>query len=232
MKLVGFAHARVAMDALFAAATPVHVAAAAATLLVPYAAFASVQPEPKRRAWFLTLVTACVVGPGSLPTVFAHVFPAFDEAAQFSDEPRAAFLCTFFVAFLVADCAVGALHYPSQFHVFEGWIHHAVYAAFFAWLTRAGYTVAGASTLALELPTAILAAGHCFPAARADLLYGCAFFAVRVAFHFYLLVKWVAMRDPPIALWPCTAATLLLHAFWFFKWCRSYAKQRAKEKGV
>ena len=130
-----------------------------------------------------------------------------------------------------ADCAVGALHYPSQFHVFEGWVHHAVYAAFFAWLTRAGYTVAGASTLALELPTAILAAGHCFPAARADLLYGCAFFAVRVAFHFYLLVKWVAMRDPPIALWPCTAATLLLHAFWFFKWCRSYAKQRAKEQG-
>ena len=36
------------MDALFAAATPVHVAAAAATLLVPYAAFASVQPEPLR----------------------------------------------------------------------------------------------------------------------------------------------------------------------------------------
>lgn len=215
----------VAMDGTLSAS----VVASAAILLVPYGIFASRVVEPKRRAWFLTLVTASIVGPGSIPTVARHVVPAFDEAAQFTDEALPRFTCTFFVVFLVCDAAVGAAHYAKQFHVFEGWIHHLVYAIFFAWLLRSGYSVAGSTTLALELPTALLALGHCFPSQRRDLTYGAAFFAVRVCFHFFLLVKWYAMRSPPCTLWPCTAATLVLHAHWFYRWCLSYARKRAKE---
>ena len=51
----------------------------------------------------------------------------------------------------------------------------------------------------------------------------------RVCFHFFLLVKWYAMRSPPCTLWPCTAATLVLHAHWFYRWCLSYARKRGKE---
>ena len=73
--------------------------------------------------------------------------------------------------FLVLDTCLGAVHYPAQFHPFEGWFHHAAYTAFFLLILHWGYTVAGATTLALELPTAILACGHCFPSQRQDLLY-------------------------------------------------------------
>ena len=100
---------------------------ACAGLLIPYALYASRVTEPKRRAWLLTLITASTCGPLALGVVFAHVWPTFDAAAQFTDAPAATFACRFFVTFLVLDCAVGALHYRKQFHVFEGWIHHAVY---------------------------------------------------------------------------------------------------------
>lgn len=201
---------------------------ASTMLLLPYAVYASSEGEPKRRAWFLTLVTASVCGPLSLKYVFDVVVPEFDEAAQFTDARLARFLCTFFVCFLVWDSAVGACHYPRQFHLFEGWVHHVVYAIFFGHLIKWGYTVGGCTTLTLEIPTAILARGHCFPSLRADLLYGVVFFAVRVCFHLFLLLKWYPMADPPIVLWPCTAATLVLHVMWFVKWCKSYARGLSK----
>ena len=100
---------------------------ASAALLIPYALYASRVTEPKRRAWLLTLITASTCGPIALGVVLAHVWPTFDAAAQFTDAPAATFACRFFVTFLVLDCAVGALHYRKQFHIFEGWIHHAAY---------------------------------------------------------------------------------------------------------
>ena len=104
---------------------------ASAALLIPYALYASRVTEPKRRAWLLTLITASTCGPLALGVVLAHVWPTFDAAAQFTDAPAATFACRFFVTFLVLDCAVGAVHYPKQFHLFEGWFHHAAYALFF-----------------------------------------------------------------------------------------------------
>lgn len=209
---------------------PLDITVAAAALLIPYALYASKVKESKRRAWFLTLVTASVCGPLSLKYVFATVAPAFDGAAQFTDDRLARFLCTFFGCFLVLDTVVGTLHYPKSFHLLEGWIHHAVYAAFFGKLVQWGYTVGGATTLCLEIPTAILARGHCFPHLRVDLPFGLAFFAIRVVFHSYMLVKWVAIPDPPLVLWPCTAGALALHVWWFQKWCASYARSLKQKK--
>ena len=94
----------------------------------------------------LTLATASVVGPLSLVGVSRHVFPSFDAAAQFTDEPLARFLCAWFVCFLVLDCAFGSRHYPKQFSLFEGWFHHAAYIAFFCWGLSRGYSVGFAST--------------------------------------------------------------------------------------
>ena len=182
---------------------------ASAGLLIPYALFASRVTDPKRRAWLLTLVTASTCGPIALGVVLAHVWPAFDAAAQFADAPAATFACRLFVTFLVLDCAVGAAHYPRQFHLFEGWIHHAAYALFFAWGLARHASIGFASTLAMEIPTALLALGKCYPQCRLDLPYGVSFAVVRVGFNLYLLREWYAAG---LFLWPCAVATLATHA--------------------
>ena len=77
-----------------------------------------------------------------------------------------------------------------------------MYAAFFALGLRWGYSVGYATTLFMELPTAILARGHCFPALRRDLPYGACFLAIRVLFNAYLLAQWFAHRAAaPATLW-------------------------------
>ena len=200
---------------------------ASAALLIPYALYASRVTEPKRRAWLLTLITASTCGPLALGVVLAHVWPTFDAAAQFTDAPAATFACRFFVTFLVLDCAVGALHYRKQFHLFEGWFHHAAYALFFSWGLARHASIGFASTLAMEIPTALLALGKCFPACRLDLPYGMSFAAFRVGLNLYLLGQWYAAG---LFLWPCAVATLALHSHWFWRWCRSYARRGAKDE--
>ena len=200
---------------------------ASAALLIPYALYASRVTEPKRRAWLLTLITASTCGPLALGVVLAHVWPTFDAAAQFTDAPAATFACRFFVTFLVLDCAVGALHYRKQFHVFEGWIHHTAYTLFFAWGLAQNASVGFASTLAMEIPTALLALGKCFPACRLDLPYGVSFAAFRVGLNLYLLAQWYAAG---LFLWPCAVATLALHSHWFYRWCKSYGRRGAKDE--
>ena len=85
--------------------------------------------------------------------------------------------------------------------------------------------------MALELPTALLARGHCFPSLRVDLAYGVSFLSLRVLFNAYLLWRWYGMADAPVRLWPCTLATLALHTTWFVKWCKSYARRRKAKEG-
>ena len=200
---------------------------ASAALLIPYALYASRVTEPKRRAWLLTLITASTCGPIALGVVLAHVWPTFDAAAQFTDAPAATFACRFFVTFLVLDCAVGALHYRKQFHLFEGWFHHAAYALFFSWGLARHASIGFASTLAMEIPTALLALGKCFPACRLDLPYGMSFAFFRVGLNLYLLGQWYAAG---LFLWPCAVATLALHTHWFWRWCKSYGRRAAKDE--
>ena len=202
-----------------------------AVLLTFYGLFARRLTTPKRRAWLLTLANTAVVGAGSLPYVYAHVFPTFDSDAVFTETRAARFLVGFFVTFLFWDLAVGSLHYPGQIHLFVGWVHHIVYISFFLWLLKNGLAVGAATTLCLEIPTFLLALGHCFPAQRRDLLYGLLFFAFRVVFHSYLFLCWYTIENPPFkGLWIATLSTLGLHCHWFAKWCRNYVGDYRKRR--
>jgi len=57
-----------------------------------YCRFAAVVQEPRRRAWFLTLVCATVVGCGGLAYAVPHagVFSAFDAPATRDAAPQTA----------------------------------------------------------------------------------------------------------------------------------------------
>ena len=94
-------------------------AVAALCLLIPYAVFASNVKDSKRRAWFLTLITASTCGPLSSFFVVKYSIP-FDAGAQFMDARLARFCCTFFVVFLILDAAIGSMHYSKHFNLFEG----------------------------------------------------------------------------------------------------------------
>jgi len=136
------------------------------------------------------------------------------------------------MTFLVLDLLCSAFHYRQHTGLLVGWVHHVVYWCFFAALYRRRWTVAGSTTLVMELPTALLALGHCFPNCRRDLAYGALFFTFRVFYNAVCVYHYVRItHDPaglwpsPSMLWPCPLATLALHTHWFYKWYCGYARR-------
>jgi hypothetical protein len=45
-----------------------------------------------------------------------------------------------FIAYLVADIALGLAFYPSEIHILSGWVHHAAYAGILIWLLSRSWT--------------------------------------------------------------------------------------------
>lgn len=201
------------------------VAGGLAVLCPLFGIYAHYETSEKRRAWFLSLVIACFVAPRALYFhVSRFVFP-FDAAAMHQSDKAADLNVGMFVAFLLADTCLGLRFYRSCFGLIEGWLHHVFYLAFFLFTFARGLTIGASTTFALEVPVVVLALGHCFPDARHDLLFGLTFFIFRIAYHAYLLYKWVHIHDPPYQFSPIIAATLVLHAHWFYKWTRGQRRR-------
>lgn len=189
-----------------------------------FAAYARYEPSEKRRAWFLSLITASFVAPRSLYFHASLIFP-FDEAAMYQSNLQADWNVGLFVAFLLADTCLGLIYYRSCFGLLEGWAHHAFYLAYFLFLFLKGFTVGASVSFPLEVPVMFLALGHCFPRARTDLLFGATFFAFRIGFHAVVLYQFRHTRFTPVI-----AGTLALHAHWFHKWTLGQRKRWRRKR--
>lgn len=185
--------------------------------------------KPRPRAWVLTLACATPLGPfGALRAAsLAAAGTLADQSVHFTTDPLSHAATVMFVAFLVSDTVYGLAHYPSQFELVAGWVHHAVYLVFFALCLRWRMSAAVALAYPLELTTIVLALGHIHPPLRSDWLFGGLFLALRLGYHGAMLRIYVAMRAPPVTLWPFMAAVMVLHVHWFAGWARGMWRRHA-----
>jgi hypothetical protein len=190
-----------------------------------------IREDPKRTAWLLTLLTAIIITPCSVPYVYHYVWH-WNEDANFQTDRLAQFIVTYFVTFLVTDCACCVAHYYAHMGAIDGWFHHACYVGFFGWCLAHDYSIGIMTTMPLEVPTIVIALGRVVPAFRQDLLFGAAFFATRVCYHSFLLFRWYRMDHPPTRLWPYPAFILGLHLYWFTLWIMGQMKRASGAKAV
>lgn len=195
----------------------------------PFAFFKKARP----RAWVLTLACATPLGPFGAYRATSMILSGaiMQQAAHFTSDPLSQAATVMFVAFLVCDTVYGAAHYPSQFELIAGWVHHAVYLVFFALCVRWKITAAVALTFPLELTTIVLALGHIHPPLRSDWLFGASFFALRICYHSWMVhIYYARLSDPPVTVWPFMVAVLLLHIHWFIKWVQGMARRGRSDK--
>mmetsp|Transcript_35451 Transcript_35451/g.79998 ORF Transcript_35451/g.79998 Transcript_35451/m.79998 type:complete len:200 (+) Transcript_35451:335-934(+) len=181
-------------------------------------------------AWVLTLLTALIIAPISIPYVAMYVWE-WDESANFETDPLSHFIVTYFLVFLVMDIICCVMHYRDQMGFFDGWFHHSCYLGFFGWCLMKGFTIGILTTMPLEFPTVIIATGRVFPKLRQDLMFGFLFFLTRVVYHSFLLWRWYWMESPPTRMWPYPAFILCLHLYWFSLWSSGQIKRFRGETG-
>lgn len=98
-----------------------------------------------------------------------------------------------------------------------------------AWALWDNFTVAFCAFLPLELPSFVLALGTIYPEYRSDIGFGATFFITRLGYHSLLLFFLLSLKNPRLTIWPIAAFALLVHAYWFSCWVRSYTSHKAKK---
>ncbi len=145
------------------------VAAGCAVYATFYFLVATKITESKRRAWVPTCLAAAV-STVSGAAIALDIYANYWEPGSIrlrpdvwlDETPVTKFTCVNFIAFLVVDIIVGALHYAQHFHFLEGWVHHFVYAGFLTYLYLQRMSNAFAFFSIEELPTLILGLGVIF----------------------------------------------------------------------
>lgn len=194
----------------------------------------------KREAWVLSLLSSCVVFPLSIPIAILLLQSWFEKggntAALFfmSSSRFAEFLCIFFYCFLFLDVLIGVIFYRDQFNILTGWLHHFIYACLTANALCWKYTNGIMSAFLEELPTIILASGHIFPAARANIVFGITFFCTRVVYHVLLIVFGLSYVRIYSFCWIFGIIALALHVWWLIRWFMriKYYEEKAKDMGI
>lgn len=69
--------------------------------------------------------------------------------------------------------------------------------------------------------------GHVFPERRSDLGFGISFFLVRILYFGYSVYQ-VGKFNKLLCFIGCLP--LLVHCYWFARWCRSYSRRRRQLK--
>ena len=136
----------------------------------------------------------------------------------------------FFITFFIVDMMLATVYYKDQMDWLSGWIHHGFLSLFFAFMYSKKWTIAVMTVGSFEFPTFIMAVSNVFPELSSDWCFGISFFIVRIVFHVYLLYKWLNMEAPPLRLWPLCFGMLLLHFYWFAKWCKGQARRMKKAR--
>lgn len=134
-------------------------------------------------------------------------------------------LVHFFLTYLVIDSLLIYVDYPT----IGGYVHHLPYFLFMAASLYFNCPAVFVVFMPMELSTIFLGAGFTWPSCRSDLLFGSTFFLGRLVYHVWLWVKlFTTRKDSPFLVWPFAALPYFIHAFWFYKWCRSMLRRRRK----
>jgi len=191
-----------------------------------YFAISSTIKERKRRAWILTLANSVVmtIG-GSLCLVYlfisANHLSVVSESAIVVDTPLCRQVLMFFIVYCTLDLLIGFFQYGELMTFLFGWCHHVGYIALCGWVLKEHISLAFGIFAVLEAPTAILAAGQVKKEWRRDLSYGLTFFALRLAYHAFLLTRFYRFEIYS-KLWVFVVLTLLLHLHWWRNWVKSF----------
>lgn len=126
------------------------------------------------------------------------------------------------MSYLVCDLCIGLADYRPQLRVDTTYVHHVAYFLLEAYVLFSGRAYCRYYLIfaVLEVPTAVMALGACFPALRADLLFGASFFATRIAYEVYLMAAlvYVAAPMPLYLIGPPFVASMAMHVQWFRLW--------------
>ncbi|KAJ3553142.1 hypothetical protein NM688_g3774 [Phlebia brevispora] len=122
----------------------------------------------RQKSWVLTAFSSAIMTSLSLPFVANW----YGRGTLISGGRYAEYGCTFFVAYLLCDLAIGSMHYRSSISLLTGWIHHIVYILLIT-LVVIPYNFSSLFALCciLELPTFILAIGSLDAAYRNDYVF-------------------------------------------------------------
>jgi len=182
----------------------------------------------KKRAWVLSLAIALPLGPASLAyDVYLMVTgKLWKPEAYFESHPAADAAATAFLSFLVLDSVVGNRQYREQFGLVEGWLHHVGYTLVCVEGLRGPFTTGLLSSMNIEVTTIILSIGRIWPEHRSDVLFGVAFFLIRIVWCVYVML--IVMRAPNLRwIVPAFISTaILMHVHWFRKWCLGQWRRR------
>jgi hypothetical protein len=208
-------------------------AATVAVLLVWYSAVRAALPAApeaahrRSRAWIVSLLTAVAcsaVGLTFIPSFLDGGIPAL--VALSASEPGLSRPVTVaYMTQLVVDEALALADYEEEMGALSGWFHHTLYLFVDRWLLLNRTSGATATLLAVEVPTAILAAGSVYKPWRLDIPFGATFFAFRVVMCVWMTVGHYLASDIR-AFWMIAAPITCMHLFWFRGWLVGYARRR------
>jgi len=204
-------------------------------LCVWYFAISSTIKERKRRAWILTLANAVLmtIG-GSLSIVYLVIssnhLSVVSESTILLDTPLCRQVLMFFIVYCTLDLLIGFFQYGELMTFLFGWCHHVGYIVLCAYVLKEHISLAFGIFAVLEAPTAILAAGQVKKEWRRDLSYGLTFFALRLAYHAFLLTRFWSFETHS-KLCYFVVLTLLLHLHWWRNWVKSFFF-RKQSKGI
>ncbi|KLO12293.1 hypothetical protein SCHPADRAFT_890870 [Schizopora paradoxa] len=199
-----------------------------------YYAVSPFYKTPKQKSWILTTLSAFLMTACSVPFLLDYFRGGFSVAASPISSPFAYGVNKVFQAYLVADLALGALHYRKQVNLLSGWIHHAMYVVVTEYAMRNGLAGLFALAAAMEAPTFLLGLGSLHSRARTDVGFASIFFITRIVFNAALIYAYSVKANREGLLegsWvPASVLTMAfgMHAMWF-KGCVNGFVKRARE---
>ena len=180
----------------------------------------------KQCAWIMTLLSSlvCIIGCGDV--IREGLFgDGFTSPLLYGTSRRSRFLMHFFLSYLVWDCAVMFVDFPSV----GGLMHHIPYFIFMALSLYFECPNIFVVFFPLEISTVFLASGQIWPQYRADIPFGITFFFTRVVYHIALWYRlYVTRDDSPFYVWPFSLLPWFVHCIWFSKWLVNQLKSSKK----
>ncbi|KAF9163456.1 hypothetical protein DFQ26_002505 [Actinomortierella ambigua] len=152
------------------------------------------------------------------------------------DFPNESLVSTFygayFVSYLMLDLMLGMVYYRSSLDPLSGWVHHLAYMGVVsrASMHRQLSTLFAIGT-PIEASTILLAAGHIFPRARRDWLFGAVFFGVRIVYPLLILPELFQHVEMRMA-WRVAFCALLMHVYWFQRFVQQQRRRWKRKRHV
>jgi hypothetical protein len=137
----------------------------------------------------------------------------------------------YFTSFLFTDIYIGNTEYPKYMNCLSGNIHHIIYIGINLISLYTGVYPLYLLHMMSELPTFLMDIASFDSSFRNDNLFGLTFFLTRLLYHFVLTI---IFRKNKIVL-ALSLASLGLHIYWFYGWCKRYGSKlfkKPKVKGV